>query len=113
MKGLEQLMLASQVAERIGARGIEVSALEDIGAEYARRGESGLARTYLERAVKTAQDSGDLYLLIQAVRAPNYRTLGDAAKTRDALVRLRDLYAAVGNTTRSAEVQREIDQCCK
>ena len=63
--------------------------------------------------MKTAQDSGDLYLLIQAVRAPNYRTLGDAAKTRDALVRLRDLYAAVGNTTRSAEVQREIDQCCK
>jgi hypothetical protein len=94
----------------MGARGVEVTVLEEIGSEYARRGELELALSYHEKAVKTAESSGDPYLLIQAVRAPDYKTLGDASKTIAALVRLRDLYAAVGNTARSAEVQREIDQ---
>jgi tetratricopeptide (TPR) repeat protein len=111
--GLENLTLALRVAQEIGARGIEVTVLEEIGGEYARRGELAVALSYYEKAVKTAENVGDPYLLIQAVRAPNYRTLGDAAKTIGALVRLRDLYAAVGNTTRSAEVQREIDQLRK
>ena len=69
--------------------------LEEIGGEYARRGELAVALSYYEKAVKTAE------------------TLGDAAKTIGALIRLRDLYAAVGNTTRSAEFQREIDQLRK
>jgi len=111
--GLENLMLALQIAQKIGARATEVTVLEEIGGEYARRGESGLALSYHEKAVKTAESSGDPYLLIQAVRAANYKTLGDAAKTIGSLVRLRDLYAAVGNTTRSAEVQREIDRVKK
>lgn len=110
---MENLTLALRVAQEIGARGIEVTVLEEIGGEYARRGELAVALSYYEKAVKTAENVGDPYLLIQAVRAPNYRTLGDAAKTIGALVRLRDLYAAVGNTTRSAEVQREIDQLRK
>jgi tetratricopeptide (TPR) repeat protein len=109
-EGLEQLTFASQVAQKMGARGVEVTVLEEIGSEYARRGELELALSYHEKAVKTAESSGDPYLLIQAVRAPDYKPLGDASKTIAALVRLRDLYAAVGNTARSAEVQREIDQ---
>jgi tetratricopeptide (TPR) repeat protein len=109
-EGLEKLALAFQVAQRIGARGIEVTVLEEIGGEYARRAEREQAESYYEKAVKIAEDSRDPYLLIQAVRTPDYKTLGDASKTIAALVRLRDLYAAVGNSARSAEVQREIDQ---
>lgn len=112
-EGLEQLTLASQVAQEIGARGMEVTVLEEIGGEYARRGELELALSYHEKAVKTAENGGDPYLLIQAMRAVNYRTLGDASKTIGVLLRLRDLYATVGNTARSAEVQREIDQVKK
>ena len=114
-EGLEKFTLASHIAQRIGAKWIEVHAFVNIGAEYARRGELEQAQSYFEKAVKTAEDGGDTYLLIEAIRgvADNCRRLGDADKTRSALGRLRDLYAALGDTTRSAEVQREIDQLRK
>jgi tetratricopeptide (TPR) repeat protein len=113
--GLEKLTLALQVAQEIGARFLEISALNEIGGEYARRGEPRQAQGYYEKAVNTAEETGDGYLLIQPLRsiAGNYRRLGDVAGARGALVRLRDLYVAAGNTTGSAKVQREIDQIGK
>jgi tetratricopeptide (TPR) repeat protein len=113
--GLDNLTLALQVAQEIGARYIEVTVLDEIGGEYARRGALEQAQSYYEKAVKTAETGGDSYLLIKAIRgiADNYRRSGDAAKTRGALDRLREIYAAAGNTARSAEVQREIDQLRK
>jgi len=109
--GLEDLERASEVAQKIGAMGIEVTVLDEIGGEYSRRGDSEHARDYYEKAVSLAENGGDRYLLIQAVRriADYYKRLGDAVRAKGALDRLRNLYAAVGNATRSAEVQREID----
>jgi tetratricopeptide (TPR) repeat protein len=113
--GLEELTLALQIAQKIGARFIERTVLDNIGAEYTRRGELEQAQGYYEKAVNTAENIGDPDLLIQPLRgiADIYKRLGDDAKTRAALERLRELYARAGNTARSAEVQREIDEIGK
>jgi tetratricopeptide (TPR) repeat protein len=114
-EGLEKLKLGLQIAQKTGARYLEVTALDNIGAEYFRRGDLQQAQGYCEKAVKTAENIGDPFLLIQPLRgiADIYGRLGDASRTRNALDRLHDLYAAFGNTAKSAEVQREIDQLRK
>jgi hypothetical protein len=108
--GLEHLEQALHIAQEIGCIGIEVNVLEEIGNEYVRRGDLTRVKDYRERAVKTAEGSGDPYLLIHALRAAGSSGWGDPAGAAEVLVRLRDLYAMVGNLRMSGEVQGEIDR---
>lgn len=112
---LVNLKEAAELANKIGAKGVEVTSLQGIGSAYAKSGNEEHALSYFERAVKTAEESGDSYLLINALEgtADNGMRLRDVGRARGALIRLRDLYAAVGDDKKSAEVRRKIEQLPK
>jgi tetratricopeptide (TPR) repeat protein len=103
---------ALQIANRIGAKGIEANLLQVIGSGYAGSRNKAESLGYFERAVRTAEASGDDYLLIATLEpiADDFIRLGDVDRARDALIRLRDLDAKLGYDRKSAQVQRKIEQ---
>lgn len=112
---LVNLKRAAELASKIGTKGVEVTSLQRIGSAYAKSGNEADALSYFERAVKAAEESGDRYLLINALQGidADYMRLRDVGGARGALIRLRDLYAAVGDDKKSAEVRRKIEQLPK
>jgi tetratricopeptide (TPR) repeat protein len=112
---LVNLKRAAEIANKIGAKMVEVNSLQEIGSACAKSGDGEHALSYFGRAVKTAEESGDSYLLINALQGidDDYMRLGDVGGARGALIRLRDLYAEVGDNKKSAEVRHKIEQLPK
>jgi tetratricopeptide (TPR) repeat protein len=112
---LVNLKRAADLANKIGAKAVEVEALHGIGYANAKSGDEEQALFYFEKAVKTAEENGDRYVLISALQrtADDFMHLRDVGGARGALIRLRDLYAAVGDDKKSAEVRSKIEQLPK
>jgi tetratricopeptide (TPR) repeat protein len=112
---LVNLKRAAELANKIGAKMVEVNSLHEIGYANAKSGDEEQALFYFEKAVKTAEESGDRYVLINALQgtADDFIHLRDVDRARGVLIRLRDLYAAVGDDRKSAEVRRKIEQLPK
>jgi tetratricopeptide (TPR) repeat protein len=106
---------AAEIANTIGAKMVEVNSLADIGSANAKSGDEEHALTYFEKAVKTAEESGDSYILINALEGTDvdYMRMGDIGRARGVLIRLRDLYTAVGDDEKVAEVRHKIEQLPK
>ena len=114
-EGLESLRRAADLANRIGAKGLEANSLQVIGSGYAKSRNEAQALVYFDKAVKAAEESGDRFLLIATLEpiADGYVRLHDVDRGRESLLKLRDLYAAVGSDKKSAAVQRKIEELPK
>ena len=112
---LVNLQRSAELANKIGAKMVEVDSLHEIGYANAKSGNEERALFYFEKAVKTAEESGDRYVLISALQrtADDFTHLRDVGRARGVLIRLRDLYAVIGDNRRSAEVRRKIEQLPK
>ncbi len=109
---IRRLTDAAELADKIGAWGVKANSLQQIGSIYAKSGDEQHALSYFESSVTVAEEKGDRFLSIDPLQeiASSYLRLHDFDKGRKALVKLRELYAAFGNYSKSSAVQRKIDQ---
>ena len=112
---MEYLKRAADLANKIGAKGVEANSLSGIGGVYAKFKNGERALSYFEKAIKAAEETGDNYLLIATLEpiADDYIRLGEVARARAALIKLSDLDTAVLRNKKSAEVRRKIEELPK